>query len=933
MTDPEVERQKRAEQVIDQWLLDLMEGKAPDKQSFLASNEELRDLLEPMLANLEMADGLLAAQAERESAPTLETAPAGSAKHAEILGDFELLRELGRGGMGVVYAARQISLNRTVALKVLPSSLFLPDEAVERFRREAATVARLHHPGIVPVHSFGQQDGAHFFAMELVDGLSLDRVVAGLEGKDPRELTAGDLFEALESAGLETTGWMPENSHGWLRLAVAWTAQIADALEFAHESGVLHRDVKPGNILLRHDGRVVLTDFGLSHTGDSPSITRTGDFKGTPYYVSPEQAMSGRAEMDRRSDVYSLGVTLFELLTLRRPFEGSTALEVFGRIVHKTPLDPAALNPDLPADLVNVMLKAMDRDPDRRYASAAEFAEDLRAFLEYRAVSARRVSMGVTLARWSRREPFRAALVAVGTAALIAISILYANGLKTSRALASSNAVLASRTLEAEEARASAEASLLRLEKVVAFHRSQMARADMRMMGVRMMALLKEGLLETLADRGMDSEQARAVTGKLDELRTLLNPTDIARQLVHEQILAKTVQAISDEFHEDPIVESALRDAVGMTYLDLGLVERGLGEIRLALSLRRGTLGPDHPDSIVSVDHLASALLGLGRYAEATQELRDALSLLEPRHDERVEEVADLTLKLVEVLSKRGDFAGAREALERVSAMTDAQSPEGQKRALSILRESADLALHQGDLGRAEVLLREILEHSPRLGGDDDPNIMYARNSLGVLLVSRGELTEAEACFRELLEDHLQVFGGEHPNTLDIQSNLGHILVLAQKLEESEKVMRETCQGSTDTLGPMHPNTLSERRALGRLLRMRGRLEESEEILRETLAGARVHQTGEDWILGVYVAELGHTLFLLDRWAESARELEQAYTLLSAGLGREHGRTAATAALLAGVYAAWHQAEPDDSRGERAAHWERAAQASAGEDG
>ncbi|HKE01172.1 MAG TPA: protein kinase, partial [Planctomycetota bacterium] len=314
------------------------------------------------------------------------------------LGDFEIRREIGRGGMGVVYEAEQVSLRRTVALKVLPAHLTLHRAAVDRFRREALAAARLAHPSIVEVFSVGQEGDVHFFAMELVRGAPLDRLIEETKrGERPRD-------------PVET--------------AVRLVALVADALEHAHRHGVVHRDVKPSNILVRPDGTPVLTDFGLAREEGWPSITRTGEFAGTPYYVSPEQALARRGGIDHRTDVFSLGVTLYECLTLERPFVGETSQEVLGRILTKEPVDPQKRNPELAGDLATIVMKSLEKDPGRRYATAAAMADDLRAFLEYRPIAAKPVGPATRVRRWTRREPAQAALVAVllvGVPALAAL--------------------------------------------------------------------------------------------------------------------------------------------------------------------------------------------------------------------------------------------------------------------------------------------------------------------------------------------------------------------------------------------------------------------------------------------------------------------------------------------------------------------------------
>jgi hypothetical protein len=303
------------------------------------------------------------------------------------LADYELGRELGRGGMGVVYEAWQKSLRRRVAVKLLPVTVSWRPDAIVRLRREAATLARLDHPHIVRVHEVGQDGERHFLAMELVAGRSL----------------ATELVERRRCGG-------PPGA-GDVHRAVAIGIQVADALQHAHDVGVVHRDVKPGNILVREDGTAVLTDFGLALAQRGPELSQTGAVTGTPDYMAPEQALGERDAINARTDVFALGVTLYELLTLQLPFAAPTPQAVLGNVVRAQARQPQRLNHELPEDLAAIVLKALEKDPAHRYQTAAALAQDLRAFLAFRPVSARLPGPGERLRRWIRREPLRAALV------------------------------------------------------------------------------------------------------------------------------------------------------------------------------------------------------------------------------------------------------------------------------------------------------------------------------------------------------------------------------------------------------------------------------------------------------------------------------------------------------------------------------------------
>lgn len=405
------------------------------REQFLREHEAVRDLLEPMLE--ETTDS---AAPVGDTAPACPPADAPAPIVGRILGgEHRIVKEIGRGGMGVVYEATQISLDRPVALKVLPAHLTLHDEAVARFKREAATAARLEHAGIVKVHGVGSDGDTHWFTMDLVDGAPLNEIIEDLRAVELGSAT-GQTFQAAvrdwcaaheRVAGTKTSSHGSSTRHfrdpwagGHVETIVRLALQVAEALAHAASQGVIHRDVKPANVLVREDGRTVLTDFGLAKGQGLPSLTTTGAFAGTPSYVSPEQAAPGERPVDARADVFSLGVTLYELLTLRLPFEGNTASEVLGKIASKEPTDPQKLNPDVPSDLAAVVLRALEKEPDRRYQSADEFAADLRAFLEYRPVQARRSGISRRLSRWARREPLKAAFGATVIASAFVMSWL-----------------------------------------------------------------------------------------------------------------------------------------------------------------------------------------------------------------------------------------------------------------------------------------------------------------------------------------------------------------------------------------------------------------------------------------------------------------------------------------------------------------------------
>jgi serine/threonine protein kinase/Tfp pilus assembly protein PilF len=374
--------------------------------------------------------------------------------HLRSLGDFEIVREIGRGGMGVVYEARQVSLNRQVSLKVLSGGLGLTDKAVRRFRREAEAAAKLHHTNIVPVYATGEQEGTHYYAMELINGPSLDRVIKQLrrqaagpsqptpftpsESSGPGLGATGPYVEAPSSASAPgLTSSSLGSGGGYFDQVASRMAEVADALHYAHEQGVIHRDVKPSNLMLSPDGRLSVNDFGLARMLELPGMTLTGEFVGTPAYMSPEQIAAGRTLLDHRTDIYSLGATLYELLTLQPPFRGERRDQVLTQILHKEPKRPRQVNRRVPVDLETICLKALEKDPDCRYQSAKELADDLRRYANRFAIAARRTGPLARLVKWVRRRPGLAGALVLGLLGVLAAAFFaYAAHAQKQRLLA-----------------------------------------------------------------------------------------------------------------------------------------------------------------------------------------------------------------------------------------------------------------------------------------------------------------------------------------------------------------------------------------------------------------------------------------------------------------------------------------------------------------
>jgi serine/threonine protein kinase/Flp pilus assembly protein TadD len=392
------------ENLLEEFAGRLGAGEALDVAAFAAAHPEHAEQLRRVLPTM-LVPGDLGRSASGGAAPP--PAGADSEPVPGVLGDFRVLREVGRGGMGVVYEAEQISLGRRVALKVLPFAATMDPRQLQRFHNEARAAAGLHHSNIVPVYGVGSERGVHYYAMQFIEGQTLADIIARQGVSLPQVPTVATAEAAAcattVSPAAQTTNAAPRDA-AYFRRVAGWGIQAAEALDYAHSLGVVHRDVKPANLLVDAGGRLWVTDFGLAQVQSDTRLTLTGDLVGTLRYMSPEQALAKRVVLDHRTDVYSLGATLYEILALRPAFEGSDRQELLRQIALEEPRRLRRVSKAIPAELETIVLKAIEKAPQDRYATAQELADDLRHWLEDRPIRARRPSLWQVGARWARRH-------------------------------------------------------------------------------------------------------------------------------------------------------------------------------------------------------------------------------------------------------------------------------------------------------------------------------------------------------------------------------------------------------------------------------------------------------------------------------------------------------------------------------------------------
>jgi serine/threonine protein kinase/tetratricopeptide (TPR) repeat protein len=601
--------------LTDEILSELHHGRQPDAASLARRYPQLAIQIAEHLKDLET---LL-----RNGFPGLETCK--PAEESRMLGDFRLLREVGRGGMGVVYEAEQLSLRRKVALKILPSAALLDSRRLQRFQHEAQAAAQLHHPHIVPIFAVGQDQGIHYYAMQFVSGQSVATYINSLREASKR--------------GAAGAGSASISSSDYFQSIATWGVQAAEAMQYAHELGVVHRDIKPANLLLDADRCLWITDFGLARLHGGADLTMTGDIVGSLRYMAPEQAQGARGIVDHRADIYGLGATLYELLTLEPVLRGGERDELYRQLVREEPRPPRSINPSIPRDLETVVLKAMRKEPTTRYTTAQELADDLQRFLDGKPVLARRPTPVERAHGWVRRNP---------TLAWAAVIIL----LVTVGALATSTFLINRERNKAQESRDKAEtqkelAQARRLETIRAFHKwySQFAEAwiaDQPQLEGKEREYVQEALvvLERLAQEAESEPELRLYRGasfrRAGDIYRKLGQADKAKDTYRHAIALLENLVATDPDLPGCHFELAVaynRDGLAKYFAgDMEDAERALAKVLTVWPTGTEVPGPrPHAELLLADTHHTLGWIhhSLGRSEQARQDLSEARTQLE----------------------------------------------------------------------------------------------------------------------------------------------------------------------------------------------------------------------------------------------------------------------------------------------------------------
>jgi len=665
--------------------------------------------------------------------------PSGMA--VRYFGDYEILKVLGRGGMGIVYQARQVSLNRLVALKMIKAGMFADDAELRRFRNEAEAVALLDHPGIVPVYEVGAHDGQRYFSMKLVEG--------------------GNLAECL--------GSYKENP----KAAATLLAKIAGAIQHAHVRGILHRDLKPANILIDGEGHPHVTDFGLAKRveGDA-ELTQSGAILGTPAYMSPEQARGRRGSITTASDVYGLGAILYALLTSRAPFGGDSVIETLEAVQTQPPASPRKFNRNVPIDLETICLKCLEKEPARRYHSAEDLAADLGRWVEGRPITARHVGGVARAVMWCRRKPLVAGLAASLLIAVVVGSVgILINWLEVRRANV--------------QIRSEWEASRQLNEFLVTDLLGQSSPFG----GAR-----PDATVSSLLDRSAQAAGARFGNRPKIEasIRQVLGFAYLSLGMLPKaetELLrgAKLRQSLPEGDELDRLASEYL---LARLRLDQGRLDEANAHALKAHEGRRRRLGESDETTIEAAEVLASVLRAKGKNDDARTLLEDAsasaLKALGQQHRLTLQTRTDLAV----IAYDQGRFAEALASFKQI-ADTEAQVFGADHPLTLIVRSMIGATLmNLGDDAQAEKTLEAALGPARENLGPGHPETLRISSNLAL---SRSHLKKFDAATQgigETLKGQRNVLLGNDANTFAAEINRAVILIEQSKLIEADQILR-----------------------------------------------------------------------------------------------------------------------------------------------
>jgi eukaryotic-like serine/threonine-protein kinase len=752
----EAERWRKIEELYHSAL----EREGSDRAAFLdeacAGDETLRGEVESLLGQSQATERFL-------EAPALEVAAKDLAKSSEpgarplTIGRYRIVRLIGEGGMGAVYEAEQQEPRRVVALKMIKLGLATPDR-LRRFRQESQALARLQHPGIAQIFESSTADTGFgpqpYFAMEFIRGLAL-RQYADAHGLDTRQ-------------------------------KLALMAKVCEAVHHAHQRGLIHRDLKPGNILVDEVGQPKVLDFGVARVtqiddqqgGAQPTMqTGLGQIMGTLAYMSPEQVLGDPLEVDTRSDVYSLGVILYELLTGRPPYEVShhQLADAALTIREQEPASLSSMDRNYRGDIETIVGKALEKDKTRRYTSAADLGADIQRYLHDEPIGARPPSAGYQLRKFARRHRG----LMTGLAAVFVV-------LLAGVAASTGQAIRANRERDravAAEANAVRERNRALEEKQRADDESATAKA--------VNDFLQNDLLAQAGAHGQAGLGAKPDPDL--KVRTALD---------------RAAAGIGRNFDKQPLVEASIRRTIGNTYVDLGIFPEAQKHLEQAMDLQRGRIPEDHPDMLGLMNDLAWLYRNQGKYAQAEPLAIKVMELRRRSLGENHPDTLDAMNRLGLLYRFEGKSAEAEQLLLKVIEIQRGASGQEDPATLYAMNTLGFVYQVEGKYAQAETILSKVLVSRRRVSGPEHPATLIAADNVAIVYYRQRKFPQAESLWAENLEIRRHVLGEDHPDTLDTTNNLGAVYRSEGKFAQAEVLLSKVLETKRRVLGEENPSTL-----------------------------------------------------------------------------------------------------------------------------
>lgn len=822
-----ISKEDLLEKIVADYTRRIRSGKAPNISAYQDKYPELALEIEDLLASVAMIEGL-----KLEASESNNDSNDADLSQLRQLGDYLLIREVGRGGMGIVFEAVHQSLGRRVAVKVMRRRDIDDEKYIARFRREAQSAAKLHHTNIVSVFGVGEANGFHYYVMEFIDGAGLNQVVQSLtrrlsgptigppetspvsrngaatriDGADKPTLpNQSSTLEIREPKALPPSR-IPEGNKRFKWLAQVGS-QVADALSYAHDLGTLHRDIKPANLLLDRKDQVWITDFGLVKDADADGLTKTGDLVGTPQYMAPE---SFKGNYDQRSETYCLGLTLYELATLRPAFDPGTTAELIHRITTTTPASPRKIDPKIPHDLNTIIEKAIAREPAQRYATASELRDDLRAFLEDRPIAARKPSTFEQAWRWGRRNPLPATLAMLSMLLLFAFSAAVTFGWMSTSAAYKKLEKEAGQTEAARKLAVKNEQAALENEKKIQI---QFERAESNL---ALIIRAFDDMFKQIISPGDESTLDIDGFQELGGIETAVSADDA--EFLKQMMIYYEQIAEQNSDNENLVLESAkaFRRIANINYL-VGETQAAISAYQNALEIYDPLLSetPDSETALLKIVNtraeLAAAIRRSGNLSAAREEVKKNIQTIEA-HPKSQTPMAQLAL--AESLISAGSWYVDLAALENASDLFE----------LTETTDTTETGRNRDDRGprRRQLedrLARELVKDTTRaidIGKqllDEEPENPAYQMLLGktysslAALQLRTEHPEATDTLKKSMEQFLAL-GEAYPDNLKYQYLLAVTFLLYPVEEADKETTQQVAKITTisDELAEKSPN-------------------------------------------------------------------------------------------------------------------------------